>query len=82
MIKELEWSVTTFRVTKTKDANKAENFICEVNIPTIELVRNCYYKPSVLNLIGKKSAKLLVQVSWFPVTATELPQSDLIIQLW
>ncbi|CAI4739118.1 AGK_G0046430.mRNA.1.CDS.1 [Saccharomyces cerevisiae] len=78
MIKELEWSVTTFRVTKTKDANKAEIFICEVNIPTIELVRNCYYKPSVLNLIGKKSAKLLVQVSWFPVTATELPQSDLI----
>lgn len=78
MIKELEWSVTTFRVTKIKDANKAEDFICEVNIPTLELVKNCYYKPSVLNLIGKKSAKLLVQVSWFPINALELPQSDLI----
>ena len=78
MIKELEWSVTTFRVTKIKDANKAEDFICEVKIPTIELVKNCYYKPSVLNLIGKKSAKLLVQVSWFPINASELPQSDLI----
>ncbi|EJS41935.1 tcb2p [Saccharomyces arboricola H-6] len=78
MIKELEWSVTTFRVTKTKDANKADDFICEVDIPTIELVKNCYKKPSVLNLMGKKSAKLLVQVSWFPINVSELPQSDLI----
>ncbi|CAI4050025.1 hypothetical protein SKDZ_14G2350 [Saccharomyces kudriavzevii ZP591] len=78
MIKELEWSVTTFRVTKVKDGNKAEDFVCEVNIPTIELVKNCYYKPSVLNLIGKKSARLLVQVSWFPINTSKLPQSDLI----
>lgn len=78
MIKELEWSVTTFRVVKKADANKADDFICEVEIPTIELVRNCYTKPSILNLFGHASAKIMVQVSWFPINVTKIPQSDLI----
>ncbi|KAH3901441.1 tricalbin SCDLUD_002935 [Saccharomycodes ludwigii] len=77
-IKELEWSVCTFRVTKHKESNKAESFISEVVIPTIELVRNCYKKPSILNLTGPNTSKLMVQVQWFPVLASKLPQSDLI----
>lgn len=78
LIKELEWSITTFRVVKDKDLNKAEDALCEVTIPTIELVRNCYYKPSILTLTGPGSGKLMVQVSWFPLSTNKLPQSDLI----
>ncbi|CDO95458.1 unnamed protein product [Kluyveromyces dobzhanskii CBS 2104] len=78
MIKELEWSVTTFRVTKDRDLNKASDCLCEVTIPTIELLKNCYYKPSILSLTGQDNAKVMVQVSWFPITVSKLPQSDLI----
>ena len=78
MVKELDWSVTTFRVSKKSDASKAEDCLTEVTVPTIELVRNCYYKPSILNLTGSNSAKIMIQVSWFPITATKLPQADLI----
>lgn len=78
MIKELEYSVATFRVTKNKDANKAEDCICEVVIPTIELIKNCYFKPSILTLSGSGSAKLMIQTSWFPIAVSQLPQADLI----
>lgn len=78
MIKELEYSITTFRVVSNKDYNKAQSCICEVTIPTIELVKNCYYKPSILTLSGEGSAKLMLQVSWFPAAVSRLPQSDLI----
>ncbi|SCU88247.1 LADA_0E09054g1_1 [Lachancea dasiensis] len=78
IIKELEWSIATFRITSKPDNSKAEDCLAEVTLPTIELVRNCYYKPSILNLAGHGSCKLLVQVSWFPITATKLPQADLI----
>ncbi|GAV48352.1 hypothetical protein ZYGR_0I06490 [Zygosaccharomyces rouxii] len=78
MVKELEYSITTFRVVKNKDNNKAQPCICEVTIPTIELVKNCYYKPSILTLSGEGSAKLMLQVSWFPVAVSRLPQADLI----
>lgn len=78
IIKELEWSTTTFRVSKDKNLNKAEDCLCEVTIPTIELLKNCYYKPSILSLTGPSSAKIMVQVSWFPISVTKLPQSDLI----
>lgn len=78
MIRELEYSITTFRVVKDKDLNKAQSCICEVSIPTIELVKNCYYKPSILSLSGEGSAKLMLQVSWFPVAVSKLPQADLI----
>ncbi|SCU86571.1 LAME_0D06744g1_1 [Lachancea meyersii CBS 8951] len=78
IIKELEWSVTTFRVTTKGDNSKADDCLAEVTLPTVELVKNCYYKPSILNLTGNKSCKLMLQVSWFPVAATKLPQADLI----
>lgn len=77
-IKELDYSITTFRVTKHKNANKAEDCLCEVTVPTSEIVKNCYYKPSVLNLSGDASAKLLIQAQWFPLDTKELPQTDLI----
>lgn len=78
MIKELEYSVTTFRVTKVKNANKAEDCICEVTIPTIELIKNCYFRPSIVTLSGSGSAKLMIQTSWFPIAVSKLPQADLI----
>ncbi|CCH61412.1 hypothetical protein TBLA_0E03580 [Henningerozyma blattae CBS 6284] len=78
MIKELEWSVTTFRVVKNKSSNRAADCACEVSLPTVQLVKNCYKKPSILSLTGSGSAKLMVQISWFPVSASKLPQSDLI----
>ncbi|SCV05484.1 LANO_0H08504g1_1 [Lachancea nothofagi CBS 11611] len=78
IIKELEWSITTFRVATKADKSKAEDCLAEVTLPTIELVKNCYYKPSILNLSGNNSCKLLVQISWFPIGATKLPQADLI----
>lgn len=78
MVKELEYSVTTFRVTKNKNANKAEDCVCEVVIPTVELIKNCYFKPSILTLSGAGSAKLMIQASWFPIAVSKLPQADLI----
>ncbi|AGO14204.1 AaceriAER411Wp [[Ashbya] aceris (nom. inval.)] len=78
MVKELEWSVTTFRVTKNPSNNRAENCLCEVSIPTIELLKNCYYKPSIVTLTGSATAKVMVQVAWFPILASKLPQADLI----
>lgn len=78
IIKELDWSVTTFRVVKNRDANKAEDALCEVTIPTIELVNNCYHKPAILAMSGTSSGKLMVQVSWFPLLVNKLPRSDLI----
>ncbi|KAG0662572.1 hypothetical protein C6P45_001082 [Maudiozyma exigua] len=78
MITELEWSVTTFRVTKWRNANKADDCICELSIPTVELVKNCYKQPSIVALTGKSTAKLTVRVSWFPTNSTRLPLSDLI----
>lgn len=77
-IKELDYSTTTFRVTKNKNSNKAEDCLCEVTVPTSEIVKNCYYKPSILNLSGESSGKLLIQSQWFPLDTEELPQADLI----
>lgn len=78
VIKELNYSVTTFRVTKNMNANKVEDCLCEVTVPTAELVKNCYYKPSILNLSGEGSGKLLLQTQWFPLNTKTLPQGDLI----
>ncbi|AET40124.1 tricalbin Ecym_5368 [Eremothecium cymbalariae DBVPG len=78
LITELQWSVTTFRVTKNAHQNKAEGCLCELNIPTIELVKNCFYKPSIVTLTGDSTGKVMVQASWFPIVATRFPQSDLI----
>ena len=78
MIPELEWSVTTFRVTKYRNSNKADDCVCELAIPTLELLKNCYDEPSILGLTGKTTAKLTVRVSWFPTSSTSLPCSDLI----
>lgn len=77
-IKELEWSVTTFRIVKKEQSNKAEEYISELVIPTIEIIKNCYYKPGILTLTGSGVSKLMIQAEWFPVLTTKLPQSDLI----
>ncbi|XBW36691.1 hypothetical protein QEN19_002266 [Hanseniaspora menglaensis] len=77
-IKELEWSVTTFRVVKKAENNKAEEFVSELVIPTMEIVKNCYYKPGILTLTGSGTSKLMIQAEWFPVLSSKLPQSDLI----
>ena len=76
-IKELKDSVSTFRVVKNQYANRVENCISEVSIPTYELVKSCYNKPSIVTLSGEKSAKLMVQVQWFPLETEKLPAADL-----
>lgn len=76
-IKELKRSLSTFRVTDNKEGNRVEKCHCEVTIPTIELVKNCYNKPSIITLDGESTAKLMVQISWFPLDVKELPASDL-----
>lgn len=78
IIKELDKSITTFRVAKNKNYNRVEKCICEVELPTQELVKNCYYKPSILHLSGEGSAKLMLQISWFPIDTKQLPANDLI----
>lgn len=78
MIKELDKSVTTFRVSKNKNYNKMEKCVCEVELPTLDLVKNCYYKPSILHLSGESSAKVMLQISWFPIDTKQLPENDLI----
>ncbi|CAI4064759.1 hypothetical protein SUVZ_08G1240 [Saccharomyces uvarum] len=78
IIKELDKSVTTFRVSKNKNYNKMEKCVCEVELPTLDLVKNCYYKPSILHLSGDNSAKLMLQISWFPIDTKQLPENDLI----
>lgn len=78
IIKELDYSTATFRVTKKKNANRAEDCLCEVTVPTSEIVKNCYYRPSILSLSGEASGKLLIQSQWFPLETEELPQADLI----
>ena len=77
-IKELDRSLTTFRVSKKANANKLESCLSEVTIPTMDLVRHCYYKPSILNLAGESAAKLMVRVTWFPLDVKSLPQADLL----
>lgn len=76
-IKELKNSLTTFRVTKNQYANRVEKCASEVSLPTIELLKNCYNKPSIITLSGEGAAKLMIQVSWFPLNVDHLPACDL-----
>ncbi|AMD21004.1 HEL277Cp [Eremothecium sinecaudum] len=79
MIRESQWSTATFRISKNPYQNKAEEPICEVSIPTYELIKNCYYKPSILTLEGQsKNGKLMLQTSWFPIVISRLPEVDMI----
>lgn len=78
MIKELESSMTMLKVTKKRNSNKVESIVCSVTIPTLELIKKSYYRPSILTLSGDDSSTLMVQVSWFPIDVSELPQADLI----
>ncbi|CCK70423.1 uncharacterized protein KNAG_0E01610 [Huiozyma naganishii CBS 8797] len=77
-IKELDYSMTTFRVTENPNASKGESCLCEVSLATAELIKGCYHRPSIVQMSGEGGGKLLVQVQWFPIDVKELPQSDLI----
>lgn len=79
MIKELDKSITTLKVTKDKHSNRISESICEVTMPTRELLRNSFYKPSIVNFTGKGNGRVMMQVSWFPIDAPELPESDLMV---
>lgn len=78
VVKELEKSVTTFRITKRNDSSKVDECICEAIVPTNDLVRNCYYKPSIINMTGSGKGILMLQISWFPISISKIPSSDLI----
>ncbi|XDT41655.1 C2 domain profile [Nakaseomyces glabratus] len=77
MIKELDNSVVTFKVTRDKFSGKTSDKLCDVTLSTIDLLRESYYKPSILTLSGQHTAKLMLQVQWFPMDIEDLPPEDL-----
>lgn len=78
MIKELDDSIVTFKVTTDKFSDKISDNLSSVTLSTMELLKESYYKPSILSLSGKHSAKLMLQAQWFPMQYDDLPEEDLI----
>ncbi|ABN68024.2 hypothetical protein putative xylanase/chitin deacetylase [Scheffersomyces stipitis CBS 6054] len=67
-ITELEWSQACFRITKDKKDNRAEKCVAEVTIPTMQLLKNAYNKPTQLQLTGGgEHSTITVQCSWIPL---------------
>ncbi|KAK6459424.1 C2 domain-containing protein [Scheffersomyces xylosifermentans] len=78
VIKELDWSSTTFRVTKNKDNSRAEKAIAETTIPTLQLLKNSYSKANKIQFMGDgESFSFNIQCSWIPVLYEEgIPPQD------
>lgn len=77
VIKELEHSTACFRLTKDKEDNRVEKCVAELNIPTIQLLKNGYHEPTVLKLSGDGVNEFLVHCQWIPVIyETGLPPQD------
>lgn len=67
VIKELEWSKATFRLVKDKDDNRAEEPVAELNVPTLQLLKNGFDKPIPLDLGGAANGQFKVQFDWVPI---------------
>lgn len=77
VVKELEWSKATFRLTKDKNDNRAEKVISETTIPTLQLLKNGYEKPTTVTLTGALESTFKLQTSWVPIIyETEVPPQD------
>ncbi|KAG7666099.1 TCB1 [[Candida] subhashii] len=77
VIKELDWSKANFRISKRKDDNRATKAVAETTIPTLQLLKNCYYKPSQLKLAGAGDANFTIQCSWIPlIYESGIPPQD------
>lgn len=67
VVKELEWSKATFRLTKDKNDNRAEKVISETTIPTLQLLKNGYNLPTTVTLTGALESTIKLQISWVPI---------------
>lgn len=77
IVKELEWSKINIRLSKKEGNNRSEKAISEVNIPTIQLLKNGYKEPTTVQLSGSASASVKVRASWVPIVyAGEIPPQD------
>ncbi|KSA01404.1 C2 domain-containing protein [Debaryomyces fabryi] len=77
VIKELDESQAYFRLTKDKEDNRAEKVLAELNIPTVELLRNAYNAPYTINIDGAANGSFKIQCSWIPVIyQTAIPPQD------
>lgn len=76
IIKELEWSETCFRVVKKRDANRGEKPICDVKVPTLQLLKNGFSQPYNIDL-SSGTAQITIQTSWIPIIySSEIPPQD------
>lgn len=78
LIKELEWSTTTFKLVKKANANRKDKSIAESTIPTLSLLKNTYEAPQILTLTGEGVNKIKIQAEWIPILAENIPPADLI----
>lgn len=77
VIKELDSSLACFRLTKGKDDTRADKFVAEYTVPTVELLKMAYDKPTDITLSGDAHAKFKMQCQWKPVIyETGLPPQD------
>lgn len=77
IVKELEWSKINFRLAKKEGLNRSEKAISEVNIPTIQLLKNGYKEPTTIQLSGSANASVKIRASWVPIVyASEIPPQD------
>ncbi|RLV94578.1 Tricalbin-1 [Spathaspora sp. JA1] len=77
IITELEWSQATFRLVKNNRDNRASKAIAETSIPTLQLLKNAYEKPSKIRLSGPGEATFTIQCSWIPlVFESGIPPQD------
>lgn len=68
VIKELDWSKANIRFTKGKKDNRLKSPVAEVNIPTIQLLKNGYSKPTTISLSGSGgSGSIKIQTQWIPI---------------
>ncbi|CDK24346.1 unnamed protein product [Kuraishia capsulata CBS 1993] len=77
LVKELDYSTVTFRLTGKPDNHIKKEAYAEVTVPTLQLLRRSYEKPVLLDL--SNSNTLRVQCRWIPVNMKELPALDSIL---
>ncbi|KAK6463826.1 C2 domain-containing protein [Scheffersomyces coipomensis] len=77
VIKELGFSKASFRIVKKKGDNRAETPIAEYNVPTLQLLKETYGKPSKIKLSGAGEAAFTIQCQWIPlIYQNGIPPAD------
>ncbi|AET37391.1 Tcb3p Ecym_1139 [Eremothecium cymbalariae DBVPG len=73
-VRDLQHSITTFRVTKKPIIKDIDDVISEVTIPTLQLLNQSYDSPTTIDLKGST----VDLVCLFSPSATKLPDTELI----